>query len=240
VQRLSEASELLDGDLRDAAALVGNLRDLGRINAAFGGVRLSQHAIDALIEPPDPASNGHGAQESVEVIDIGTGGADIPMALLRARPRWSITAVDSRQEVLDAARVADPRIAGLPGLTLGLADGLALPFADGSFDVAHASLVLHHLAPEDARRLVREMARVARRGIVLNDLERGWLNWLGAWLLLHVATRNPLTRNDGPLSVRRSYLLSEAVRLVEGEGLVVVHRRRGFLGHRWAVAAVRR
>ena len=42
------------------------------------------------------------------------------------------------------------------------ATGRSLPFADGAFDVAHASLVVHHLDPDAVDRLLREMARVAR------------------------------------------------------------------------------
>ena len=50
------------------------------------------------------------------------------------------------------------------------ADGRSLPYSDASFDVAHASLVLHHLEPADVVALLREMNRVSRRGIVVNDL----------------------------------------------------------------------
>ena len=49
------------------------------------------------------------------------------------------------------------------------------------------------------------MGRVARLGIVVNDLERGRLGWLGAWLMGHLLTGNRYTRHDAPLSVRRAY-----------------------------------
>jgi ubiquinone/menaquinone biosynthesis C-methylase UbiE len=117
------------------------------------------------------------------------------------------------------------------------ADVRALPFDDRAFDVAHASMVLHHLEPSDADVAIREMARVSRRGIVLNDLARGWLPWIGAWLLLNVLTRNRLTRHDGPLSVRRAYSLGEAKAMLAAAGLRVVHEESGLFGHRWAIAA---
>ena len=65
------------------------------------------------------------------------------------------------------------------------------------------------------------MGRVARRGIVVNDLLRGRGAWLGAWLLSHLATRNRYTRNDAPLSVRRAYTASELMSLVAAAGLRV-------------------
>ena len=39
-----------------------------------------------------------------------------------------------------------------------------LPFDDGAFDVAHCSLLLHHLDPHDAVRAFRELRRVSTRG----------------------------------------------------------------------------
>src|SRR3954452_12000346 len=78
VQRQTDAVEVLDGPLDDPAALAGNLRDLRRINRWSGGVRLSADAIEALA--------AH--REDVSLLDVGTGGADIPVALLdRARQR---------------------------------------------------------------------------------------------------------------------------------------------------------
>jgi hypothetical protein len=82
------------------------------------------------------------------------------------------------------------------------------------------------------------MARVARRGVVVNDLIRGRLVYLGAWLLAHLATANPYTRYDAPLSVRRAFDRRELRALIESAGLHVVASSRGVFGHRWAVAAV--
>jgi ubiquinone/menaquinone biosynthesis C-methylase UbiE len=234
MRRLAGATEHLDGSLADAGVLAGNLRDLRRINRLFGGLTLSRRAIDALIRqaqvPPDAP---------VAVLDVGTGAADIPIGLLedsRRRGRlMTVLAVDNREEVLAVAREAASL--GSPELVLRRADVRALPFEDGSFDVAHASLVLHHLEPVDAAVAIREMARVARHGVVLNDLARGWLPWIGAWLLLHLATRNEFTRHDGPLSVRRAYSVGEARHMLAGAGLRIVYQETAFFGHRWAIAA---
>ena len=63
--------------------------------------------------------------------------------------------------------------------------------------------------PDEAVRLLREMARVARLGVVVNDLDRSRLGWVGAWLLGHLLTGNRYTRHDAPLSVRRAYRADE-------------------------------
>ncbi len=234
MHRLTDVPELLDGPLDDRDTLVGNLRDLRRVNRWLGGVRLTSAAIDALA--------AH--RSELSILDVGTGGADIPIALLAdARRRGKavrIVGLDSRPEVLAAAAVADDAVTRADDLSLQVGDGRSLPYPDQSFDIVHASLVLHHLDGDDVTALLREMARVARLGIVVNDLDRSRLGWVGAWLLGHVLTGNRYTRHDAPLSVRRAYRVDEAVALVRGSGLAPVRTVRGLFGHRYAIAAVRR
>ena len=228
MKRTTDQAELLDGPIDDPEVLVANLRDLARINRLTGGTRLSVRAIAALGEP-------------ATVLDVGTGGADIPMTLIaRARAEGrelAVTATDSRPEVLAAARAARPSIERTAGLTLELADGRGLSYPDAAFDVAHASLVLHHLDPDEAVAFLRELRRVARHGIVVNDLVRGRLAWVGAWLVVHAIATSRYTRHDGPLSVRRAYSRREIGALLVAAGLVPVAAVGGFAGHRVAIAA---
>lgn len=236
MERLAHAPELLDGPLDDPAALADNLRDLRLLNRALGGIDLSRRAIDALLD-------GRSGEQPVSLLDVGTGGADIPFALLadwRRRGRHlRVHAVDNRPEVLSGARAERPVLDRAPDLTLGLADGRALPYPDGAFDIAHASLVVHHLDPADAREFLRELGRVARLGVVVNDLARGRLAWLGAWLIGHLLTRSRYTRHDAPLSVRRAYTAVELHDLLRSAGLQPVAHLDGFLAHRYAIVAVR-
>jgi ubiquinone/menaquinone biosynthesis C-methylase UbiE len=233
MDRLVGVEELLDGPLADTAALVGNLRDLARINRLTGGTSLSERAIADL-----GATTGTGVRS---ILDVGTGAADIPARLLATARREgrpvTVTASDSRPEVLAAARVARPALDRVDGLELAVADGRGLPWPDGSFDVAHASLVLHHLSPDDAVAFLRELRRVARAGVVVNDLVRGRIYWLGGWLLVHATATSRFTRNDGPLSVRRAYTRAELAELVRAAGLTTISTCVGFAGHRVAIAA---
>jgi ubiquinone/menaquinone biosynthesis C-methylase UbiE len=233
MERLAGAEELLDGPLDDLRELADNLRDLRRSNRLLGGARQSRLAIDRLV----------GRGEPLALIDVGTGGADIPLMLLADAARTGrslrVTAIDQRPEVIEAARIARPGIDRVAGLELVVGDGRSLPYPDGAFDIAHASLVVHHLDPLDAVALLREMARLSRRGIVVNDLVRGRLYLGMAWLLGHVATGNRLFRNDAPLSVRRAYSRAELRRLLDESGLRIVGEVGGFGGHRVAIAAVR-
>jgi len=207
MDRLTGVAELLDGPLDDPAALDGNLRDLARINRLTGGTRLSARAIDAL-------------GDATTILDIGTGAADIPMTLLaRAKAAGrplSITATDSRPEILASARRARPAIDRTAGLDLAVADGRGLPYPDGAFDVAHSSMVVHHLGPDEVVAFLREQRRVARR---------------------HAIGTSRYTRHDGPLSVRRAYSRRELRDMVAAAGLAPVAEFAGFAGHRVSIAA---
>lgn len=232
MERLTDAVELLDGPLDDPVALAGNLRDLRRVNRWLGGASLSTAAIEALA--------AHRVQ--LTLLDVGTGGGDIPVALLdwarRRGRRLSVVGIDSRPEIIaEAARAHVGREADV-GLELQIGDGRSLPYPDRSFDVAHSSLLLHHLGPADAVALFREMGRVARLGVVVNDLHRGRLAWLGAWLMSHLLTGNRYTRHDAPMSVRRAYRVPEVTDLLRSAGLTPVRTIRGAFGQRYAIAAV--
>ena len=226
-------TELLDGPLDDRAVIIGNLRDLARVNRRLGGARLTADAIEALAPGTAPIS----------VLDVGTGGADIPLTLIergRAQHRLiTVTGIDKRPEVLAAAALADRRITATGELALRVGDARSLPYPDDAFDIVHASLLLHHLEPAVARAVLAEMARVARLGVVINDLVRGRRAWLGAWLLTHAITRNRFTRHDAPLSVRRAYTVDEMTALLATAGLRVARRFDGVAGHRVALAARR-
>jgi hypothetical protein len=218
-KRLAHAHELLDGPLADAPVLRDNLRDLGRANRWTGGTDLSRQAIDALAPPP------------------------LAISVLNARRQGralTVTAVDLRSEVLAAARAANPALDHTPGLTLDVADGRSLPYSDGSFDVVHASLVLHHLEPDEAVAFLREMGRVSRLGVVINDLGRAPITLFGAWLLSHACTRNAFSRHDASLSARRAYTKEEVIELLWQAGLRPRYSRESIFRHRWAMAAVRR
>ena len=242
MERVAAQPEYLDGPLDDARELRESLRDLRRVNRWLGGIRLSRTALLRLLRAhgvvgePGPGRDP-GVERPLRVLDVGTGCADIPAALLDRAGRegmsMEVVAVDERPEIIEVAR---EEFGERPGLTLAVASGAALPYPDRAFDVAHASLVAHHLEPRDVERLLREMARVSRLGVLINDLDRGVLGWIGALLVTRLFSRNRLTRHDGPLSVRRAYRPDELVRIAERAGLRPAARVGGFLRHRYALA----
>lgn len=213
LSRRSAELELLDLGVLPPAELATNLDDLARLNRLPGGAAASTDAVALLLD-------GAGGR----VLDVGTGRADIPLRL--AARGWSVVALDSDPEVLAIARraaAADPAVEMVAG------DGRSLPFPDAAFDVAHCSLLIHHLDRGEAVALLREMRRVARRGVVVNDLRRGWVPLLATAVAVAVLGRCRATRHDGLLSVRRAYTVDELDDLLDEAGLQVRHRSAAWL-----------
>jgi ubiquinone/menaquinone biosynthesis C-methylase UbiE len=214
--RVSGAVERLDAPGTAPDAVRGSLDDLARINRLFRGTRLTLAAVADL----GPVGSA---------LDVGCGGGEIAEALARAG--LDVVAVDASPAIAALARERHP------GLDVRVGDLRGLLFDDGAVDVAACSLVLHHLEPPDAVRALRELRRVARAGVVVNDLVRTRLGLLGAHAVSRLLTRNPVTRHDAVLSVRRAYTCAELLALVREAGLEPVRVRRA-LGYRVAVAAV--
>jgi ubiquinone/menaquinone biosynthesis C-methylase UbiE len=211
--RRRDAVELLDSASLDARALAGNLRDLRRANRWLGGLAVvRRHLWRAIATCP--------LDEPGRVLDVGTGAADLPLALAtwarrQGRPIRVVGLDHHAQVIAYAARQTRAH----PAIRLVRADACALPFPGGAFDYAVCALTLHHLPPHDAVALLAALARVARRGVVVSDLERSWPAYAATWLWSRVCTANPLTRHDGPLSVLRAYSPAELRALAAAAGL---------------------
>jgi ubiquinone/menaquinone biosynthesis C-methylase UbiE len=60
-----------------------------------------------------------------------------------------------------------------PGMRFVQADGLNLPFTDGSFDVVHSSAVIEHVGSfQNQIRLIAECARVSRKAVFITTPNR--------------------------------------------------------------------
>lgn len=190
--------------------LRANLREMAMLNRLPGGVAASVRAVSWLLD----------GQQRPSVLDIGAGSGDFARRLVRERP-VEVLVGDSRDEVLAIAR---RNLAHADCVSFLQADVRALPLADGSVDVSHASLLLHHLDPGDVVTALREMRRVARAGVVINDLRRGRLAFLLTAAPVLAYGRSRWTRHDGILSARRAYTIPEQDELATEAGLRLVER----------------
>src|SRR5947208_3314973 len=72
-------------------------------------------------------------------------------------------------------------------------------------DYVLQSLTLHHFDDEGAVRILREMNRVAKRGLFVIDLHRNPIAYFLYTTVGHLFLHNRLIREDGALSILRSF-----------------------------------
>jgi SAM-dependent methyltransferase len=198
--------EWMDDPACPAELLRPNLQALGRINRLTGAVRVVLTYLDRLL----PLwRQSHAAGTPLTLLDVATGGADIPRAIVAWAARRGIgariVAVDRHPATVQLAAEASFRYSEISVMR---ADARALPFRDGSFDACLCSISLHHLEPAERPALLRRLDRLGRLGFLVVDLVRSPAARAGIWLLTR-CFRNPMIRADGPHSVDRAYTWRE-------------------------------
>jgi hypothetical protein len=103
-------------------------------------------------------------------------------------------------------------------------------------DVVISTHLFHHLKDDEIVLALREFDRIARHGIVVNDLLRRrravfWIRFFTLWA-------NRWTRFDGPLSVKRGFTVPEVDALARRAGLYWLWTKVHF-GHRFTLAGER-
>jgi 2-polyprenyl-3-methyl-5-hydroxy-6-metoxy-1,4-benzoquinol methylase len=224
------ADELMDDPAAPAAELRGALAQLESINRWLSGFAPSRDGIRRLL----PA----GCRE-LTLLDVGSGAGDMPRRIvewaagrgLRAR----VLGIDLSAVAVELARARTP-----PGAAIEhQAQDLFSLEGEERFDIVHASLALHHFNGESAVAALAHMLRLARWGLVLNDLHRHFLAYHSFRALSALFWRNRLIRHDGPISVRRGFRRGElaAMLAVAGAARCEVRWRWPF---RWQAVAWKR
>lgn len=215
----SGMTELMDDPCCSEELLLRTIGQFASINRLFARYRtlLRRWVLADMLRAPGL---------SYHLVDMGAGGCDIAVWLLHtARKRGldlRITACDLDPRILDYARAAYGKTAGL---TFRQTDLLAGRF-DEPVDFVFANHFLHHLANDDIIDLIRLWQPQVRRRMVLSDLERNRLSYLGFSIFARVY-RNSFARSDGLVSIRRGFRACELESLASealGAGYCQVHR----------------
>jgi SAM-dependent methyltransferase len=201
----------------------GGLAELRLVNRILGDASALRRTLLKEIE--------RAGLQSFSILDVGAGSGE----LLRVAAGWArrggrearLVGLElnarSAQAIIEESR-AFPSIRSVRG------DALRLPFDDGRFDYVISSLFTHHLTDEGVIRALRELSRVARRRILIIDLHRHPLAYFLYTTVGRLLLHNRLVREDGALSILRSFRPAELRRLALMAGLrnIKVERRFPF------------
>lgn len=185
-------------DSAEAAEMAANLRDLAWINRWFGAHRVLLKAMSGLVDPA----------ERISILDVGAASGDMGRAVRRCYPNATVVSLDHRPRHL--------RSAGWPKVA---ADAFLPPFPSRSFDYVYCCHVLHHYADDAIVEAIAAMRGLARRALVIVDLERHPLarvflpttQWLFRW--------TDLTVHDGSTSVAAGFRSGELAALARAAGI---------------------
>lgn len=247
--------ELMDDPAVPREDLARSLRYIRLVNARFGGAA-------ALVRHLRRWSRRWPRDRAVTLLDIATGSADIPIAArgwaLRAGFDLRITAIDLHETTL---ALAHEHLATQPedirnGVTLARANALQLieptnndktsassspsvapslhRFVASSYDYTHSAMFLHHLPDIEVLTVLRIMDRLARGGIVWNDLVRSPLAHLGVRIL--TLNASPIVKHDARVSVAAGFTRAEVRDIAQRVGLPYCAYRSSVFTQRFTLA----
>jgi len=193
----------------------GCIIELQRINQWLGDAQALRSSLLQAVEERD--------LQHFKILDVGAGSGE----LLRVAAKWARE--NNRRAMLVGlelnARSAQAIVAessDFPEIQSVHADAFHLPFVDASFDYVLCSLFTHHFKDEPVVQLLREMNRVARRGVFVIDLHRHPIAYYFYTTVGRLFLHNRLIREDGALSILRSFKPDELKTLGLQAGLANV------------------
>ncbi|MDX1964494.1 MAG: class I SAM-dependent methyltransferase [Pirellulales bacterium] len=166
---MDQPADAADYDAMDHRAV--NERFVADLLAQVGAVGLltgAEHSPAATSETPEWSPSA----PTLDVIDLGTGTARIPILLCQQVPPARVLAVDAAVSMLHIA-IRNIEIAGLrERIQLSQGDCKDLAYPDAMFDVVMSNSIVHHLAQPE--RLLKEALRLCRPDgtIFIRDLAR--------------------------------------------------------------------
>jgi ubiquinone/menaquinone biosynthesis C-methylase UbiE len=210
-ERSLELEHLDKGDYT-AEEYEGCIIELQRVNRWLGDASALRDSLLTQIEKLD--------LRDFSVLDVGAGSGELLQVIAdwarKGGRKAQLTGVElnARSAKAIAERATNfPEISGLRG------DAFRLPFADNEFDYAMCSLFTHHFKNNEAAAILRELRRVSAREIFVIDLHRHPVAYYFFTTIGRLFLRNRLTREDGALSILRSFTPEELLELGRLAGL---------------------
>lgn len=205
-RELADTPEAVHSEMQD------NLRNIALANRWLGGTTAVMRHLPRLIGMPP-------ARQPIRILDLGTGGADIPIAIVEwARKQGlavQILAVDSDA---DAAEIACRNAKRFPEIRVDVQDIRILPYQPRSFEFTICSQVIHHLDTPEVVAVLRTMCTLATQGMIVSDLHRRPFCMGVGWIGAHLVT-NRLSRQDALVSFQNAFTPAELDELAVHAGL---------------------
>jgi 2-polyprenyl-3-methyl-5-hydroxy-6-metoxy-1,4-benzoquinol methylase len=217
--------EIMDSEGLDPAEHHRALVGIARVNRISASPRILWPSIRDLCLERQKASDAR----PVRILDIATGGGDVPVGLWRLGQRHGfaieVAGCDFSDVAIEHARQTAARAnADVSFFQLDLLNE-AIP---AGYDVITCSLFLHHLNEEQALAVLRKMRDSAGTLALVNDLARSRRGWWAAYFGSRILTRSHVVHVDALLSVEGAFTPAEALAAAHRAGWDGATVRRKF------------
>ncbi len=208
LKKRSEKLERIDTGDYTAEEYERFLREISFINKYLGDVRALKKTLLQDIEKENPGK--------FSVLDIGAGSGEFLRVIARfarkQKRKANLVGLELNARSADSILEKSKNFAEINSVR---GDALRLPFADKSFDYAVCSLFTHHFSDEKIIEIFSEMKRVSRRKIFVIDLHRHRFAYVSYKIFCTVFRISPLVRQDGALSILRSFTPKDLEKLAQ-------------------------
>jgi 2-polyprenyl-3-methyl-5-hydroxy-6-metoxy-1,4-benzoquinol methylase len=200
----SKEEEIMDDLSMEGEMLRKTLDKIAAINKRLGGNQATIDGINTLLKTQVKKT-------VISIIDLGCGSGDMLRAVADYGRKhnfiFKLIGIDANEYTVNYARKLS---ANYPEINYTIMDVLSNEFSDITFDVAIATLFLHHFTETEIEKLLISIENNARIGLVINDLHRsGTAYYLFKALSLFISNR--MVKKDGAISVLRGFKKNELI-----------------------------
>jgi len=227
----SYQKELMDDLTSTGPEMKQTLSELKQVNRLLGGNKVLTNALSLIIKKyPQP---------HYDIADIGCGGGD----MVRVMSEWakgndvSITvhALDANPNIIEMAK---DNLKDLDNVVFHTADVFDESFASGKLDIITCTLFTHHFTDEELVRMFTGFRSKTKLGLIINDLHRHPFAYYSIKFITQIFSKSPMVKNDGPLSVLRSFKIPDLKRVLDAAGWSK-YQIKWYWAFRWQVIALK-
>ena len=187
----SKETEILDEDNLPFEDIKVCIKELNSINTLLGGHKITLNGIDEFyVDDSAPFT----------VCEIGCGGGDNLKAISKKFTNAAFTGIDLKESCINFAKLQYKELK---------VDWIASDYSDVRFtekpDIIFSSLFCHHFSNEQLVTMLNWMKQNSRKGFFINDLQRNTIAYYLIKWLAAMFSKSYMVKNDGPISVARSF-----------------------------------
>jgi 2-polyprenyl-3-methyl-5-hydroxy-6-metoxy-1,4-benzoquinol methylase len=184
--------------------LRNSLDQIAAINKRLGGNQATIDGINTLLK-------NESKEAAISIIDLGCGNGDMLRVVADFGRKnnfvFKLTGIDANEYTINYASKLS---ANYPEISYIKMNILSDEFLGIKFDIAVATLFLHHFTNQEIEQLLIPIVNKSRIGVVINDLHRSSAAYY-LFKALSFFIKNPMVKKDGAISVLRGFKKNELI-----------------------------